>query len=171
MKKDRLLSDQLYKWSDSHEESICHITAQKKKSSGPPTTTGRGHPSRISDRTLQEMWKARLPVRQGTRTRAQILSFDKPSREKSSDGLCPAGLLRASRSLPGKLSINQGNPERNLRYQLRTSQPQREAVGNTHVFWHCYRHRHRRGRHVGCQYAHRTVKSSVAGNFKHGGKA
>ena len=171
MKEDRLLSDQLYKWSDTHEESICHITTQKKKSSGPPTTAGRGYPSRISDRTLQEMWKARLPVRQGARTRAQVLSFDKPSREKSSDGLYPAGLLRASRSLPSKLSINQGNPERNLRYQLRTSQPQREAVGNTHVFRHCYRHRHRRGRHVGCQYAHRTVKSSVAGNFKHGGKA
>ena len=31
MKEDGLLSDQLYKWSDIYEESICHITTQKKK--------------------------------------------------------------------------------------------------------------------------------------------
>jgi hypothetical protein len=173
VKNDRLLSDQLFKWSDTYEESICHITTQKKKSPGPPTTARRGHPSRVSDRTLQEMWKTRLPVCQRTGTRAQILSFDKPNREKPSDGLYPPGLLRAGRSLPGELSINQGNPERNLRYQLRASQPQREAIGNKHAFWRCHRHRHRhrRGRHVGCQYDRRTVKGSVAGNFKYGGKA
>lgn len=172
MKNDRLLSDQLLTWSDIYEESICHIIAQKKKSSGPPTTARGGHPSRISDRTLQEMWETRLPVCQRTRTWAQILSFNKPNRKKPSDGLYTPGLLRASRSLPGKLSINQENPERNLCYQLRTSQSQRETVGNKHVFWHCYRHkhRHRRGSHVGCQYDRRTVKGSVAGNFKHGGK-
>ena len=171
MKLNSVKSDQLYKWSDTHEESICHITTQKKKSSGPPTTAGRGYPSRISDRTLQEMWKTWLPVCQRIGTRAQILSFDKPNREESSDGLCPPGLLRAGRSLPGELSINKEDPERNLRYQLRTSQPQREAVGNTYEFRHCYRHRPRRGCHVGCQYDHRTVKGSVAENFKYGGKA
>ena len=168
MKKDGLLSDQLYKWSDIYEESICHITTQKKESPGPPTTASRGHPSRISDRTLQEMRKTWLPMCQRARAWAQILSFNKSNREKSSDGLCSPGLLRASRSLPGELSINQGNPERNLRYQLRTSQPQREAVGNKHVFRHCYRHR--RGCHVGCQYDHRTAKGSVTGNFKYGDK-
>ena len=171
MKKGRLSSDQLYTWSDIYEESICHIITQKKKSPSPPAITRRGHPSRISDRTLQEMWKTRLPVCQRTGTRAQILSFDKPNREESSDGLYPPGLLRAGRSLPGELSINKEDPERNLRYQLRTSQPQREAVGNTYEFRHCYRHRHRRGRHVGCQYDHRTVKGSVAENFKYRGKA
>jgi len=147
MKNDRLLSDQL-------------LTARG------------GHPSRISDRTLQEMWKTRLPVCQRTRTWAQILSFNKPNRKEPSDGLYTPGLLRASRSLPGELSINQENPERNLCYQLRTSQSQRETVGNKHVFRHCYRHRHRRGSHVGCQYDRRTVKGSVAERFKykHGGE-
>ena len=169
MNNKRSYSDQLNKWSDIHEESICHITTQKKKSSGPPTTTHGVHPSRISDRTLQEMRKTRLPVCQRKGTRAQILSFDKSNREKPSDGLYPPGLLRASRSLPGELSINQGNPERNLRYQLRTSQPQGEAVGNKHVLRHC--HRHRRGRHVGCQYDRRTAKSRVSGHSKYGGKA
>jgi len=171
MKKDRLISDQLYTWSDIYEESIRHIITQKTKSSGPPTTAHGGHPSRVSDRTLQEMWKTWLPLCQRARTWAQILSFDKPNREKPSDGLYPPGLLRTSRSLPGELSIHQGNPERNLRYQLRTSQPQREVVGNTHAFRHCCRHRHRRGRHVGCQYDHRTAKGSVTGNFKYGDKA
>ncbi len=171
MKNDRPLSDQLLRWSDNYEESICHIITQKKKGSGPPTTARRSHPSRISDRTLQEMWKTRLPVCQRTRAWAQILSFNKPNREKSSDGLYPPGLLRASRSLLGELSSNQRNPERNLRYQLRTSQPQREAVGNKHVFWHFYRHRYRCGRHIGCQYDHRTVKGSLAKNFKYGDKA
>ena len=170
MKNDRLLSDQLLTWSDNYEESICHIIAQKKKSSGPPTTTGGGHPSRISDRTLQVMWKTRLPVCQRTRTWALILSFNKPNRKEPSDGLYTPGLLRASRSLPGELSINQGNPKRNLRYQLRTSAPQGATVGNKHVLRDHYKHRHRRGRHVGCQYDRRTVKGSVAGNFKHGGK-
>ena len=170
MKNDRLLSDQLLTWSDNYEESICHIITQKKKSFGPPTTTRGGHPSRISDRTLQEMWKTRLPVCQRARTWAQILSLNKPNRKEPSDGLYPPGLLRASRSLPGELSINQENPKRNLRYQLRTSAPQGATVGNKHVLRaHC-KHRHRRGSHVGCQYDQRTVKGCVAGNFKHGGK-
>ena len=171
MKMDRLFSDQLYTWSDTYEESICHIITQKTKGSGPATTARGGHPSRISDRTLQEMWKTRLPVCQRARAWAQILSFNQPNRKKPSDGLCTPGLLRTSRSLPGELSINKEDPKRNLRYQFRTSQPQREAVGNTHAFRHCYRHRHRRGCHVGCQYDHRTVKGSVAENFKYGGKA
>jgi len=170
MKNDRLFSDQLYRWSDNYEESICHIITQKKKGSGPPTSARGGRPSRISDRTLQEMWKTWLPLCQRARTRAQILSFNKPNKKKSSDGLCPSELSRASRSLPGELSINQRNPERNLRYQLRTSPSQGATVGNKHVLRHCYRHRYRRGRHVGCQYDQRTSKGRVAGNFKHGGK-
>ena len=170
MKKDRLISDQLYTWSDIYEESIRHIITQKTKSSGPPTTAHGGHPSRVSDRTLQEMWKTWLPLCQRARTWAQILSFDKPNREKPSDGLYPPGLLRTSRSLPGELSINQRNPNRNLCDQLRTSQPQRETVRIKHVSQPCCRHRHRRGRHVGCQYDQRTIKGRAAGNFTHGGK-
>lgn len=172
MKKDRLFSDQLYRWSDNYEESICRIITQKKKGSGPPTSARGDRPSRISDRTLQEMWKARLPVCQRTGTWAQILSFNKSNRKKSSDGLYSPGLLRTSRSLPGELSINQRNPERNLRYQLRTSPSQGTTVVNKHVLRHCYRHRyrHRRGRHVGCQYDRQTIKGRLAGNFKHGGK-
>lgn len=170
MKKDSLFSDQLYKWSDNYEESLCHIITQKKKGSGPPTSAHGSRPSRVSDRTLQEMWKARLPVCQRTRTRAQILSFNKSNRKKSSNGLCPSELSRASRSLPGELSNNQKNPERNLRYQLRTSSSQGATVGNKHVLRHCYRHRYQRGRHIGCQYDKRKIKGRLAGNFKHGGK-
>jgi len=169
MKNDRLLSDQLITWSDNYEESICHIITQKKKSSGPPTTARGGHPSRISDRTLQEMWKTRLPVCQRTRTWAQILSFHKSNEKKSSDGLCPSELSRASRSLPGELSINQGNPQRNLRYQLRTSASQGAIVGNKYVLRH-YRHKHRRCSPVGCQYDQGIVKGSAGGNSKHGGE-
>jgi hypothetical protein len=170
MKMDRLYSDQLYTWSDTYEESICHIITQKTKGSGPATTARGGHPSRISDRTLQEMWKTRLPVCQRARAWAQILSFNQPNRKKPSDGLCAPGLLRTSRSLPGELSIHQRNPERNLCYQFRTFPPQRETVRNKHVFRPCYRHRYRRGRHIGCQYDPRTIKRSIAGNFTHGGK-
>ena len=170
MKKDGLFSDQLYRWSDIYEESICRIITQKKKGSGSPASARGGHPPRIPDRTLQEMWKTRLPVCQRTRTRAQILSFNKSNEKKSSDGLCPSELSRASRSLPGELSINQKNPERNLRYQLRTSPSQGAIVGNKHVLQHCYRHRYRGGRHVGCQYDQRKIEVRVPGNFKHGGK-
>lgn len=165
MKKDRLLSDQLYTWSDIHEESIYHIAAQKKKDSCPPTTICRGRSARISDRTLQEMRKTGLSVRRRARAWPQILSFGKPNGEKPSDGLHPSGLLRASRNLPGELSSNQRSPERNLRYQLRTSPAQREAVGHAHGFWHCCKHRYRRGRHTGRQYDHRTAKGSLARGF------
>lgn len=170
MKKDRLFSDQLYRWSDIYEESICCIITQKKKGSGPPASACGGRPPRISDRTLQEMWKIRLPVCQRTRTRAQILSFNKSNGKKSSDGLCPSELSRASRNLPGELSINQKNPERNLRYQFRTSPSQGAIVGNKHALRHCYRHRYRGGRHVGCQYDQRKIEVRLPGNFKHGGK-
>lgn len=171
MKKNRLISDQLYKWSDTYEESICHIITQKKKGPGPSATAHRGHPSRISNRTLQEMWETWLPLCQRARTWAQILSFHQPNREKSSDGLYPPRLLRTSRSLSGELPSHQRNPKRNLCDQLRTSQPQRETVRIKHVFQPCCRHRHRRGRHVGCQHDQRTIKECVTGNFTHGGKS
>ena len=170
MKKDRLLSDQLHTWSDNYEKSICHIFTQKKKSSGPATTARGGHPSRISDRTLQKMRKTRLSVCLRAGAWAQILSFNKPNRKKPSDGLCPPGLSRASRSLPGELSIDQGNLERNLRYQLRTSAPQGAIVGNKYVFRHYYRHKHRRRSRVGCQYDQGIVKGSAGRKFKHGGE-
>jgi hypothetical protein len=170
MKKDRLFSDQFYTWSDIYEESIRHIITQKTKSSRSPTTARGGHPSRVSDRTLQEMWKTWLPLCQRARAWAQILSFNQPNRKKPSDGLYTPRLLRTSRSLSGELPINQKNLERNLCYQLRTSQPQKKTVRIKHVFRPCYRHRHQRGCHIGCQYDQRTIKSSIAGNFKHGGK-
>jgi len=169
MKKDRLLSDQLYMWSDSYEKSICCTFTEKTKSIGPATTSYGSHSSRVSDRTLQKMWKSWLPVCQRTRTWAQILSFHKSNEKKSSDGLCPSELSRASRSLPGELSINQGNPQRNLRYQLRTSASQGAIVGNKYVLRH-YRHKHRRYSGVGCQYDQGIVKGSAGGNSKHGGE-
>lgn len=171
MKKDRLFSDQLYMWSDTYEESICQIITQKKKDSGPSTATRRSHPSRIYYRALQEMWKTRLPLCQRSRAWAQILSFNQPNRKKSSDGLYTPRLLRTGRSLSGELPINQRNPKRNLCYQLRTSQPQRETIRIKHVSQPCCRHRHRRGRHIGCQYDQRTIKRSIERNFTHGGKS
>lgn len=171
MKKNRLISDQLYTWSDIYEESIRRIITQKAKSSGPPTTTRGGHPSRISNRTLQEMWKTGLPLCQRAGTWAQILSFHQPNREEASDGLYPPRLLRTSRSLLGELPIHQRDSKRNLCDQLRTSQSQRETVRSKHVFQPCCRHRHRRGRHIGCQYDQRTVKEGAARNFTHGGKS
>lgn len=171
MKKDRPLSDQLYRWSDTYEESIGHIITQKKESSGPPTTARRGYSSRIPDRTLQKMWKTRLPVCQRTRAWPQILSFSKPNRGESSDGLCPPELSRAGRGLPDELSINQENPERNLHYQYRTAAPQRTIVVSKYVCRHYHKHRYRQCSRVGCQYDPRTVKDRVAGNFQQGGES
>jgi len=172
MKRGRLISDQLYKWSDTYEESICHIIAQKTKGPGPSATARGGHPARISNRTLQAMWKTWLPLCPRARTWAQILSFHQPNREKSSDGLYPPRLLRTSQNLSGELPSHQRNPERNLRYQLGTSQPQRETIRIEHVFQPCcrHRHRHRRSRHIGCQYDQRAIKEYATGNFTHGGK-
>lgn len=166
MKKDRVLSDQLYMWSDNYEKSICHISTKKKESFSPATTSYAGNSSRIPDKTLQKMWKSWLQVCQRTWAWPQILSFGKPNRGKSSDGLCPPELSRAGRGLPSKLSIDQENPERNLHYQRRTSATQAAIVGNRHVFQHCYKYRYRRGSHVGCQYDQRTAKNSITGNFE-----
>lgn len=170
MKKSRLISDQLIRWSDIYGKSIYCISTEKTKGFGPSATAYGGNSSRLSDQTLQKMWKTWLSVCLRAGAWAQILSFSKPDRKKPSGRLCPTELSGASRSLPGKLSSYQRNPQRNLRYQLRDSAPQGATIGNRHVLRHYCKHRYRRGSHVGCQYDQRTVKASVAGNFKHGGK-
>lgn len=169
MKKDRLLSGQLYTWSDNYEKSICRISTEKTKSSGPATTGYGSRSSRFPDRTLQKMWKSWLSVCQRTRAWAQILSFHKSNEKKPSDGLCPPELSRASRSLPDELPSYQRNPQRNLCYQLRAPAAQRAIVENKYVFRH-YRHKHRRCSRVGCQYDQGIVKGSAGGNSKHGGE-
>lgn len=171
MKKTRLISDQLIRWSDIYGKSNYHIFTEKTKGFGPSAATYGGDSSRLPDRTLQKMWETRLSVCPWTRAWTQILSFSKPDRRKPSGRLCPAELSRTSRSLPDELSSYKKDPPGNLRYQLRTSASQGAIVGNKHVFRHYYyKHRHRWGSHVGCQYDQRTVKDSVAGNFKHGGE-
>ena len=170
MIKIRLLSDQLNRWSDNYGKSIYRIFTKKTKSLGPSAATYAGYSARFFDRTLQKMWKTRLPVCSRGGAWTQILPFREPDRKKSSGRLCPPELSRTSRKLPNELSSYQGNSEGNLCHQLRTSTSQGAIVGNKHVFQHYYQHRCRRGSHAGCQYDQRTVEDIVAGNIKHGGE-
>lgn len=170
MNRFRVKSDHLNKWSDIYEERIYQFSTEKTKSVGSTTAIYAGHPPRIVDQTLQKMWKARLSVCSRTWAWPQILPFSQPGQRKTTDRLCSAGLLRTSRKVSGQLSNYQGNPQGNLRYQLRTSAPPGAIIGNRDVFLCDRKYRYRRNSHIGCQYDRRISKSHTGRNLKHGGQ-
>jgi len=124
----RILSDQLYTWSASYDQQIDVRLAKAPSGPPPQTASACSHPSWLSHRTLQALWQAGLQVRQGPRSRSQVLPVGKLSPLAPADGLCAPGVSRPDQKVPGQLSACSRDLRGDLRDQSRATAPPRGAL-------------------------------------------
>ena len=167
MTASRLLSDQLYNWSDTHHEKILGRVAKTTQGPDPGSAAFGTSPARIADRTLQTLRKAGLSVRQRTRARPQVLPVGQPDGRPARDGLRARGSPRTGRGGPGKPPARPADTQRDLPDQPRTASSSRTLVGNTDVS----RPGHPRppSGHRGRQHDPGPAEGRVAGGVHHGG--
>lgn len=171
----RILSDQLFTWSSTCEAKK-HLRSEKAAPSPSAQTSLPGsHPPRLSDRTLQTLWEARLQMRQGSRPRSQVLPVCKLFWFAPANGLCAAGVSRPDQEVPYQLSACSRDLRGDLRDQSRTAAPARSALRNPHernVFLAHRPHRSRIGRRPSRQYARGLARrpTSLADNRGGGGR-
>lgn len=151
-----VLSDQLFTWSDKNEAEI--DCGPEKTAPGPPSSTASSdhYPPRLSHRTLQALWQARLQMRQGPRPRSQVLPVRELSPCAPTNGLCAAGVSRSDQEVSGQLSACERDLGGDLRDQSRTTAPTRGALRNPderNVFLAHRTHRCGVGRRTSRQYA------------------
>src|SRR6266699_907007 len=126
-------SDQLYTWSDIHEEERACCQLEKTPSIPPaPTAPAQSDPARLADRALQTLWQARVQVRRRSRSWAQVLPFGELSGLAAADGLCAAGVSRSDCGVcrqppPGPRDLGS-----DLRDQPRTAAPPGGALNGRH---------------------------------------
>jgi hypothetical protein len=163
----RLLSDQLYNWSDIYGETVVSRIAKTAECPDPGPAAPGTPPARIVDRTLQTLRKAGLSVCQRTRARPQVLPVGQPDGQPAGDGLRTGGSPRTGRRRAGEPPARPADTQRDLRYQSRTASSSRTPVGNTDVS----RLGHPRppGGHGGRQYDPRPAEGRAVGGVHHGG--
>ncbi len=152
----RISSDQLFTWSDKHDKKAHERFEKAPPSPAAQTSLSGSHPPRLSYRTLQALWQAWLQVRQGARSRPQVLSVGKLSPFAPANGLCAAGVSRPDREVSCQLSARERDLRGNLRDQSRTTAPARDALRNRderNVFLALRTHRSGIGRRPPRQYA------------------
>jgi len=156
MNRPGILSDQLFTWSARHDKKA-HVCFEKAPPSPAAQTSLSGsHPSRLSYRTLQALWQAGLQMRQGPRSRSQVLPVRKLSPFAPANGLCATGVSRSDQEVSGQLSACQRGLRGDLRDQSRTTAPARGALSNhdeRNLFLAHRTHRSGIGRGPSRQYA------------------
>src|SRR5260370_21891005 len=116
-------SDQLYTWSDIHEERACCQLEKTPSSPRAPTAPTQGDPARLADRALQTLWQARLQVRRWPRPWSQVLSVGELPGLASANGLCAAGISRSDCRVRRQLSPSPRDLRGDLRDQPRVATP------------------------------------------------
>jgi hypothetical protein len=156
MNRPGISSDQLFTWSDTHDNRV-HVRLEKAPPSpAAQTSLSSSHPSRLSYQTLQALWQAGLQMRQGPRSRSQVLPFGKLSPFAPANGLCAAGVSRPDQEVSYQLSARSRDLRGDLRDQSRTAAPARGALRNhdeRNVFLAHRTHRSGIGRRPPRQYA------------------
>ena len=167
MTVSRLLSDQLYNWSDTPDETVVGYIAKTTQGPDPGSAAFGTSPARIADRTLQTLRKTGLSVRQRTWARPQVLPFGQPGGRAARDGLRARGSPRTGREGSGEPPARPADPQRDLPGQPRTASSSRTLVGNTDVS----RPGHPRppSGHRGRQHDPGPAEGRVAGGVHHGG--
>lgn len=121
MNKNRILSDQLYNWSDDEPFRFASCRAD-------PATSGSGqaaarartlYSAGFVDRTLQTLWQTGVQVCSGSRARAQILSFGQSARRSTPNGLRAGRVLSTGLRVPPKLSASASTAGADLQPQSR----------------------------------------------------
>jgi hypothetical protein len=160
----RILSDQLFTWSDTYDQQIPIHLAKTPPSTPAQAPASGSHPPRLSHRTLQALWQAWLQVRQGPRSRSQVLPFRKLSPFAPANGLCAAGVSRPDQEVSYQLSARSRDLRGDLRDQSRTAAPARGALRNhdeRNVFCAHRAHRSGIGRRPPRQYARDLARRST----------
>ena len=167
MTVSRLLSDQLYNWSDTHDGTVVSHVAKTAECPDPGPAAPGTPPARLVDRTLQTLREAGLSVCQRTRARPQVLPVGQPDGQPARDGLRASGSPRAGRGGPGEPPARPADTQQDLRYQPRTASSSRTPIGNTDVS----RPGHPRpsGGHGGRQHDPGPAEGRAAGAVHHGG--
>jgi hypothetical protein len=125
-----ILSDQFCTWSDSRDKKVHDRLEKAPPSPAAQTSSSHRHSSRLADRTLQALWQARLQMRQGPRSRPQVLPVGKLSPFAPANGLCTPGVSRPDQEVPCQLSARSRDLRGDLRDQSRTTAPSRGALRN-----------------------------------------
>ena len=151
-----LLSDQLLMWSAIYAGYLL-FTPQTPQATTETIARSRNPLTRLTHRTLQALWQARLQMRQWPWSRPQVLLVGKHPRRPASDGLrSPSRLSRCCRAL-SQLPSGAGDHRRNLRDQSRITSAPRGALrpsGERHPTIAHYSDRFTARRRFACQYAH-----------------
>lgn len=144
MSSQRLLSDQLYMWSDRHDRRTHFRPQTTTQTPAAQTASPRVSPARLARRALQALWQIRLQVRRRSRTRAQVLPVRELPGEISPNGLRPPGRLCPSQRACSQLSSSPRDPRTDLRDQPRIAAPSRGALrGSGESAPNCAHHPHR----------------------------
>jgi hypothetical protein len=156
MKGHRILSDHLFTWSATFEAKN-HVRFEKTApGASAQTSFSDSHPPRLPYRTLQALWQARLQMRQGPRSRSQVLPVRKLSPFAPANGLCAAEVSRPDQEASCQLSARSRNLRGDLRNQSRTAAPASGTLRNPderHTFLAHRANRSGSGRRPPCQYA------------------
>lgn len=130
MNRPGISSDQLFTWSATHADKV-HIRLEKAPQ-GPAaqTSLSGSHPPRLSYRTLQALWQARLQMRQRPRSRSQVLPVCKLSPYTPANGLRTAAVPPSDQEVSCQLSARSRDLRGDLRDQSRTAAPARGALRN-----------------------------------------
>jgi hypothetical protein len=172
MSFSRIMSDQLFTWSDIYANEITFRLAQAPPGVITPTAAAGSPPSRLTDRALQALWQARLQVCSGSRSRSQVLPVCKLPAFTTTNGLRTSGGSRSGRRASQQLPADARDLGRNLRDQPRTAAPPRGALRSPDERYMSCAHRHHRsgirGRPAG-QYVGSMVRRSAQLLGHHGG--
>jgi hypothetical protein len=123
-----LQSDQSYNWSDQHAGQTHQLSPSKTTSAHPEPARFDCRPPGLPHRALQAVWKARVPVRTGPRTRPQVLPLRQQTGPEARDGLCSPRVSGKCERASGQFPQDQINPGGALRDQSRTPAAQGEAL-------------------------------------------
>lgn len=128
MKQIALRSDQLYNWSDYGKEEILLFSTAKTRSAPAPAPSLALYPPWLLNRTLQTLREARLQMRSGSGPWPEVLPFGQSIGRSARDGLRPAPVPEAGRSVPGQLPPRPENLGRGVPDQSRALTPQRKTL-------------------------------------------
>lgn len=173
MIKNRSLSDQLYKWSDSARQINFFVTPPSQDIIGPTAAPGAGT-ARLTHRTLQALWQTQLQMRKRPWPRPQTLPFSQSHRYTSRDGLRSSGIQRPSDPISRQSPADSHNPRRGECHQSRIAAPPRGFLSHDgERLKRCaYRDSQPTTRqHPHCQYARSVARPRVPNLCQQGGES
>jgi hypothetical protein len=161
MNESRIISDQLYNWSDNELFRFCCCLTPTTSSTGQATGPARTlHPSRLLDRTLQTLRQSWLQVCSGSWSWAQVLFVHQPARRSTADGLRANAVHSTGLRVPPQLPASASNAGADLQSQSRVIAPPGEVLTfNGHAAFGTRRTRFGYGRDSRRQLSAKLAKS------------